>query len=237
MNANRRWIPYDTFKLIVTLVLLALLLVLLLRRPAGPPVVGQAGQETAAATTQAPAEGQPPTATPTPLPPPATLAPTASPTLPPPTASPTLPLPTATLEAEVTPTGTPETEAAAAPTATPHAEATPTETPPAEATLTPTPEPQAGAADCPLAQPSRLAVGNQAVVRARLNLRSEAGMDKTIIRVSPPGTQVEVISGPMCIPYQGGAYLWWNLETADGVTGWSAEASLTDRFYFLEPLP
>jgi hypothetical protein len=58
-----------------------------------------------------------------------------------------------------------------------------------------------------LAQPSRFAVGKQALVIANINLRQAAGMDKSIIRVGLPNTKVEIIDGPICTPFQNGAYL------------------------------
>lgn len=104
---------------------------------------------------------------------------------------------------------------------------------------TPTEAPQApaGPVNCPLARPPRLTVGQQAQVTTNLNLRGEAGMDKPIIRVSLPNSKVDVIGGPVCIPYQSGAYLWWNIRLDDGTVGWSAEASLSSDFYFLRPIP
>ena len=72
---------------------------------------------------------------------------------------------------------------------------------------------------------------------ANLNLRENAGLDKQIIRVDFPNAKVEIIGGPVCTPYQEGAYLWWNVKSEDGVTGWSAEASLSKDFYFLQPIP
>lgn len=75
------------------------------------------------------------------------------------------------------------------------------------------------------------------MVVANLNLRQDAGIDKPIIRVGLYNSKVEIIGGPVCTPYQNGAYLWWNVKTTDGVTGWSAEASLSKNFYFLQPVP
>jgi hypothetical protein len=80
-------------------------------------------------------------------------------------------------------------------------------------------------------------VGQRAQVSSNLNLRSDAGMDKPVINVSLPGVVLEIIGGPVCLPHQGGAYLWWNVRYPDGQTGWSAEAALYEDFYFLEPVP
>jgi hypothetical protein len=51
----------------------------------------------------------------------------------------------------------------------------------------------------------------------------------------PTRTHVDIVAGPECVPHGDGAYLWWQVATADGHTGWSAEASLQGSFYFLEP--
>jgi hypothetical protein len=232
MAAQRRWIPYDTFKLIVAIILLLLLLFFTLQRPAAAPAANL-GQETPAT--------EPATATvpvPATEPAPATEAVALVPTD-------TAALPTATVTAQASPT--PTAEATATPTAEPQQPTpepavdtpTPTAAPASaeQATPTATPQAQAGPADCPLAQPSRLAVGDQAVVITNLNMRQEAGIDKPIIRVGLPNTRMEVIGGPVCTPYQNGAYLWWNVRAPDGLTGWSAEASLSKNIYFLQPIP
>lgn len=234
MDTQRRWIGYDTFKLIVALVLLILLLALLLQKPAAAPVasVGEDSQVLEVAATQTPLPLVDTLAPPTSIPllaspTPTVAAPTA--TLPPPTATPTAVPPTATPEAVTQPTPTPAPETAPQPTPTPETAVQPT----------PTEAPQApdGSVDCPLAQPARLAAGQQALVITNLNLRGEAGMDKAVIRVSLPNSKVDVIGGPICIPYQDGAYLWRNIRLADGTVGWSAEASLSSDFYFLQPIP
>jgi hypothetical protein len=52
------------------------------------------------------------------------------------------------------------------------------------------------------------------------------------------GTELEIIGGPACTAIgRNAAYQWWQVRRAeDGKVGWSAEASLTGRFYFLEPI-
>ena len=52
-----------------------------------------------------------------------------------------------------------------------------------------------------------------------------------------PGAQLEIIGGPVCIPYNQGVYRWWNVKTAAEKVGWSAEGSALAKNYFLEPLP
>jgi cytoskeletal protein RodZ len=222
METQPRWIFYDTLKLIVGLVLLLLILDLVFQKPAVTIPVS-AGQETQVAVTAA---------SQTPLSPTNTSAPpTAAPTAPP-TITATIAMPTATTPPLPTPTST-----AASVTATATAEAQPTPTATLSPAATATPAPQSATVDCSLAQPSRLAVGNQANIMMNLNLRQEPGMDKEVIRVGLPDTKIEIIGGPTCTPYQNAAYLWWNVKFPDGQTGWSAEASLSNNFYFLQPVP
>jgi hypothetical protein len=90
--------------------------------------------------------------------------------------------------------------------------------------------------DCPLALKPRLKVGDTAKVTSNLNMRSSAGIGSKLILTNPAGTQLTIIGGPTCEPYQGGAYLWWQVQRSDEQTGWSAEGSLTGKFYFLEPM-
>ena len=80
-------------------------------------------------------------------------------------------------------------------------------------------------------------MGKQAQVAANLYERSAAGLDKPVLLTNLPGARLDVIGGPTCTPYGSGAYLWWNVKTAAGVTGWSAEASLDGKTYFLQPVP
>jgi hypothetical protein len=67
-------------------------------------------------------------------------------------------------------------------------------------------------------------------------MRSSAGIGNSLILTNPTGTQLAIIGGPVCEPYQGGAYLWWQVSREDGQSGWSAEATLTGTYYFLEPV-
>jgi hypothetical protein len=90
--------------------------------------------------------------------------------------------------------------------------------------------------DCPLALPTRLKVGETVRVTFNLNMRSSPGIANSWIQTNPPGTQLIIIGGPVCEPYQGSAYLWWQVRSSDDKSGWSAEGSLTQNFYFLEPI-
>jgi len=96
--------------------------------------------------------------------------------------------------------------------------------------------PQTASGNCSKALPTRLDVGKKARVIFNLYLRKEAGMDKAIILTSLPGNQLDLIGGPVCIPYGEGVYRWWNVKASAGERGWSAEGSLTGKDYFLEPV-
>ncbi len=91
--------------------------------------------------------------------------------------------------------------------------------------------------DCPLALPPRLKVGGQARVITNLNMRSSPGIQNNWILTNPARTILDVIGGPVCTLYEGGAFLWWEVKNPAGKTGWSAEARQQGNFYFLEPLP
>ncbi len=53
----------------------------------------------------------------------------------------------------------------------------------------------------------------------------------------PREAELDIVGGPVCIPYGEGVYRWWNVKTASGQAGWSSEGSLMGQQYFLEPLP
>jgi len=89
---------------------------------------------------------------------------------------------------------------------------------------------------CEAIAPAQLEVGMNATILRRLNFRSSAGIQNNWVLTNRPGTQVEVLGGPVCTRYQGGgAYRWWNIKLPDGQIGWSAEASAFGGFYFIEP--
>ncbi|MFZ5909843.1 MAG: hypothetical protein ACOYYU_07505 [Chloroflexota bacterium] len=98
-------------------------------------------------------------------------------------------------------------------------------------------EPVAGEVDCPLALPPRLQVGKQAKVLTNLNMRSSPGIQNNWILTNVTGTKLEVVGGPVCTLYEGGAFLWWQVKNPAEVTGWSAEARQQGTSYYLEPLP
>jgi hypothetical protein len=73
-----------------------------------------------------------------------------------------------------------------------------------------------------------------ATILRRLNFRSSPGIRDNWLLTNIPGTQVEVIGGPECVPYWTGAYQWWQIRLPDGREGWSAEGSVHGAFYFME---
>ena len=250
MNSLRRWIAYDWFKLIILLILLALLIFVTQN-----PITSSAGAETAGTgvpdatvtATSAAVAAAPATAT-QPAAPSATVA-VPSATTAGATASPTAAPTATTVSATATTVSATATTVAATatapaePTATLAAQPSPTPSPEA-GQPTPTPTPAAaqpatgsGTVDCSKAAPTRLAIGKQALVSANLYERSAAGLDKPVLQTNLPGQKLDIIGGPVCTPYGSGAYQWWNVKTSAGVTGWSAEASLDGKTYFLQPVP
>jgi hypothetical protein len=73
-------------------------------------------------------------------------------------------------------------------------------------------------------------------VTTNLNLRSSPGIETNLVRTSAGNSLLVITGQPKCVPYQGKAYLWWPIKAPDGQEGWSAEGSLTGKFYFLEPV-
>lgn len=203
---------YDRFKTIVTVILAVILILMLLRGCATNPVA------------PAPSENLPAAGATDLLPTPALPTQTVLAVRPMETASPTSVPPT------VAATPTPATVVSTA-TAAPAATQSPTAV---SEQATPT---GAQNASCNTLSPGRLSVGQKARVLQRLNLRSNASIAASIIKVNPTNSQVEVIGGPTCEPVGAHAYLWWQIRLPDGTEGWSAEAPLNQASYFLEPIP
>ncbi|MBE0680587.1 MAG: hypothetical protein IH589_01625 [Anaerolineales bacterium] len=224
-NNGSRYTPgYDLFKLIVAVILTIILILLLLQesrlRYAGLSLTVTASSMTK--RTVLPTMTSPPLPT---LPPMATATSTPLPSL-----TSTEPIPTQAALIESTPTEATSTQPA--PTElTPTVQPPVTETPPTESI--PASDPNA----CP-ANPTRLQAGNTVRVLDWLNFRTGPGLHYTIQRTNRPGTEMEVIGGPVCT-LRGGdpprAYLWWNVRMENGREGWSAEAPLNYPNYFLEP--
>lgn len=194
------WIGIDTFKLIVTIVLILLLLFAAFSTGSAQPAA--APLPTAVPPTVAPTSA-PPTVAPTAaLPTPTSVAPTAVPTAAIPTST---PLPTA---------------AVPTPTAEPTPEPTPTPTPePAPTPALPTNPPVAG--PC-----SELAVGCSVWVTREgnrpLRLRSGPGSNQAILEWLPVGMQLELLEGPQ----QVGNIGWWRVRTPANQEGWVAGSEL-----------
>lgn len=231
MENNRRWIPYDWFKLVVLLILLIVFIVLLLNQPIRTEA-GAAPGPAAVATSLPAAEATVPAAT---------SLPVVAATIP---AVVTTALPTASSPATEAPTIVAPTQTpTVAPTEAPAAVLEPTAVPTTAPTATtapqaaqPAPTAQASTGDCAKAIPARVVVGEKAKVLVNLYVRSQPGMDQPVLRTNAPGSQVDITGGPVCLSYSGGVYRWWNVKDVAGA-GWSAEGSLTGKNYFLEPLP
>jgi hypothetical protein len=90
--------------------------------------------------------------------------------------------------------------------------------------------------DCPGALPPRLAVGEPARVTfsngLSVRVREEPSTDDSVavLFMLPEGSVFTVIGGPVCAEH----WLWWEIEMANGVSGWASEGS-PDQGYFLEP--
>jgi len=223
VNTSRRVTGYDLFKLIVAIVLFILFLLFNRKAiPNAPPPIFT------------PFSNQNPTTVPATQRTGATDSVISSPTL---MEAASL---TATAQPTITGTGAVEATATPLPSPTPASLPQPTET--SLPSLTPVPvvsTPETGAAAlsaCDAASShSRLQAGGKAVLLRRLNFRSSPGIQHNWLRTNLPGTQVEVVDGPQCIPYVSGAYVWWQIKLPDGEIGWSAETSQFGTFYFMEP--
>ncbi len=100
-------------------------------------------------------------------------------------------------------------------------------------------QPASDVLECP-SKPTRIRVGSAVRVASWLYFRAAPGLGKPILLTNKPGTEMDVIGGPLCTQFDDEppkAYLWWNLRMKNGREGWSAEAPLNSPGYFLEPLP
>ena len=223
-NNGSRYAPgYDLFKLIVA-VILTIILILLLLQESRLHYAGLSITDTASSPTEKAALS---TTTSQPLP---DSTSTAIPLL-----TSTGPIPTHTPLVESTPTVLNSTE----PTLV---ESTPTESSPIETPTESVPTQPISASDtkqCP-ANPTRLQAGATVRVLDWLNFRTGPGLQYEVQRTNRPGTELEVIDGPVCTVKGSDpprAYLWWSVRMKDGREGWSAEAPLNYPNYFLEPAP
>ncbi len=97
-----------------------------------------------------------------------------------------------------------------------------------------------GIPDCPLAAAARISgVGARVrVTNALIPLRTRPSVpSSSFLGPLPIGTELEVVSLPVCEPYLEGANLWWQVRTLSGKTGWAAEASAKKPvFYYLQQI-
>ncbi|HWR64513.1 MAG TPA: hypothetical protein VN364_00195 [Bellilinea sp.] len=120
-------------------------------------------------------------------------------------------------------------------TATPPAPSpTPTSVPPT-ATLTASVT-QSALPACNTDVQTYLTAGQPAQVLINLNMHNTPEMTDNVFDANPAGVVVDVLQGPVCVPYLTGAYWWWEIRNAEGVTGWSVEATINGAVYFLGPM-
>ena len=96
--------------------------------------------------------------------------------------------------------------------------------------------PQLANSDCPAQLQPRLQTGGKARVLTNLNMRSSPGIKNNWMLTNITGTELKVLSGPVCTVQIQGAFWWWEVENPSGQIGWSAEAQESGFYYFLEPL-
>ena len=219
MESSTRATGYDLFKLIVAILLL-ILFFLLNRRP-----TPQSSTHISTLTTVPTLFGNAQTTT---VPSSSTSISLTSTSIP-------ILIPTATniAASTQTPLPSPTTTEISAPTATPLPSPSTT---PVSSTSTPISGTPAATACEAASSHSRLQAGMSATILRRLNFRSSPGIQNNWLLTNNPGTKVEVIGGPECIPHSIGAYVWWQIKLPDGQIGWSAEASQQGMFYFIEPI-
>lgn len=149
--------------------------------------------------------------------------------------------PTATAPATATPTFEPAQTLEPTPTATQSPniplESSPTLAPTAtpEAVTTPVTS-TAQTVECPVNLPAHLKVGDRVRVTRNLNMRSSPEISNNLITTNITGAQLEIIGGPVCGLFQGKAYMWWQVRRSDGKEGWSAEAPINEKLYFMETI-
>jgi hypothetical protein len=88
---------------------------------------------------------------------------------------------------------------------------------------------------CPGAAPSLINKGDEAQVTlyppVTTRVRSAPGTSAERTGSIDPGELVQVTDGPKCAD----DYVWWQIESKEGLTGWAAEGQLNN--YFLVPVP
>ncbi|MBT3313094.1 MAG: SH3 domain-containing protein [Anaerolineae bacterium] len=89
---------------------------------------------------------------------------------------------------------------------------------------------------CEGASPPQLSSGGEAEVLSNVNFRSSPGIGDNWIATLQTGSRLKVLGETACLPHGSGAYLWWQLEREDGTIGWTAEAPLSGTSYFIQPV-
>lgn len=136
-----------------------------------------------------------------------------------------------TIPTATQPRSTPTLQITATPTL---AAPTPTSIPATATLAVPVPLPTTSA--CNPNVPTYLTAGQPARVLINLNMHTTPEMIENVFDANPAGVIVDVLQGPVCVPYLTGAYWWWEIRNAEGVTGWSVEATINGAVYFLGPL-
>ncbi len=225
MDTSARAPGYDIFKSIVAIILLVIFL-FLLQRPTPQSLVPES---TTTSPTAIPSVN--PSRTPELNPAAVTMSATSfpAPETPVPVSSPTVTVEAVATPAVSTPTAT--ITDALSPTSSPSQTAKPVIAP----TLTPVVETPSIPTACEVAAArSQLQRGMGATILRRLNFRSSPGIRNNWLRTNIPGTEVEVVGGPECMPHLTGAYVWWQIRLPDGELGWSAEGSIHGSCYIIE---
>ena len=92
----------------------------------------------------------------------------------------------------------------------------------------------AASSTCSNASPQQLQIGDKAYVctaNAALRLRDAPGTDSDTIRSFMPGTNLDVIDGPVCVD----DWYWWKVRMETGDVGWMAEGGDSIDPYFICP--
>ncbi len=92
---------------------------------------------------------------------------------------------------------------------------------------------------CESANPIRItSVGDCVrVVHNLIPLRSSPDANSAnIVRALSIGTELKIVSLPVCTPFLDGANQWWEVQTKDGQIGWAAEGSAVGSTYYLETI-
>lgn len=92
---------------------------------------------------------------------------------------------------------------------------------------------------CPLANPVRIAGDGEQVrvVNALIPLRiTPDAVSQNFVLELDKNTVLEVVGSPVCQPYLSGANVWWRVRLLNGIEGYAAEGSAISTTYYLEPV-